>query len=119
MRVADVQQRIAIKLRRKSWQLDLVLADAYPQRVAPAAAVQADQPQAVTDERVDRIPVFEVKEVGTLAEHLGLVLGLQAQPLSQMHTPNALCKVIVNRLVHVRRFACGGCARGRATELMQ
>jgi len=37
--------------------------------------------------------------MGTFAEHLSFVLGLQAQPLPQVHMSDALCKVILDRLL--------------------
>jgi hypothetical protein len=50
--------------------------------VLPATPIQSQQLECHSNNRVDRIPVFNVKEVDPLAKNLGFVIRLDSQALS-------------------------------------
>ena len=58
--------------------------------ILPSSPVETGHLQYVSDHRMDRIPVLDVKKIETLTERLRFVISLDSQALPRMHAPEPL-----------------------------
>ena len=70
-----------------------------PLGVAVATPIQSGQPQRVRMTEWIGVPVLDVKEIETLAEHLCLVIGLDPQALASMQAAKPTLQEPNNLLV--------------------
>ncbi len=108
VQIAEVQDGVAIETRRQLPDADVVVPDGDAFGVAQRAPVKSGQLQDGSNDRLRRIPVFQVEEGEALAELLGFVIPLNPQALPRMQGTEALLQFDQNVLVHVRdpwRFA--------------
>jgi hypothetical protein len=84
MSVADMQDREAVEARGQPRAADLVGVEDYPLGISAPAPVKAGQLQDGPDDGMDRIPVFDVKEIEALSEDPGFVVGLDSEALAGM-----------------------------------
>src|SRR5271157_5217510 len=100
MHVADVKDGEAIKRWRQPLEPDIVMPDDNALRVPPSAPIESGQLQRVANERMDRIPVLDVKEVDALAEDLRLVVRLDSKSQSRVQRSETLLQFQQDFLVH-------------------
>jgi hypothetical protein len=78
MHVTDVQYGEAVERSRQLSEADLVVPDENTFSVPTPAPVETGQFQGSSNDRMDRIPVLNVKEVETLAKDLRFMVRLDS-----------------------------------------
>ena len=78
----------------------MVVPDLNALVIAHAPPIQAGQLEREADQRVDRVPVLDVKEIETLPEDLSLVIALDTQPLPRVKTSEPLLQLVQDIIVH-------------------
>ncbi len=88
MRVAHLQDAVAVEGARQALDRHLVVPQPHAAGVAPGAGMQAGQAQRDADQRMDRVAVLEMEEMRAEAADALLVFGLQTQAAAQMDAPD-------------------------------
>jgi cardiolipin synthase len=89
VQVAQVQQRVAVEGLGKVRDRNVLSLQLDAQRVAPPPAVQTCQREDEAQERMHRVPVFEMEEVRSPPKNMDLVVALEPEALTQMNVPDA------------------------------
>src|ERR1035437_5123406 len=84
MQVTDVKYSKAIEQWRQLFEPDLIARDENAFRIAAPAPVKAGQLQHGPNDRMDRIPVFYVKEIDALTENLRFMVRFDSQSLPRV-----------------------------------
>src|SRR5258708_6683643 len=98
MHVADVEDREPIE---SGWQvgwLDMVVAYLYAFGVVTPLLIQPNKLQGIANDRVDRIPPLNVKEIDAAAKHASLMILFNSKPLAGIHAPEAMlqfCQIVL------------------------
>jgi hypothetical protein len=82
VRVADVEDRKAFEERWQATASDVVRVQDDALGIPATAPVKAARLQDGSDNTVNRVPVLDVKEVETLSENPGLMIGFDPDALS-------------------------------------
>src|SRR5215471_2068160 len=80
----------------------MVVPDLNALGIAHAPPIQAGQLEREPDQRVDRVPVLDMKEIEPLPEDLRFVIALDPQPLPRMKAPEPLLQLVQDIIVHCR-----------------
>jgi hypothetical protein len=81
MEVAHMQEREAMKRWRQLFKAEIVVPDLHARGIGPSTPIQAGQLEERADDRMNRIPVLDVKESESLTKDLGLMVGLDSETL--------------------------------------
>jgi hypothetical protein len=92
----------AIELIWQDFATNMIVPDLDLLGVLAAAPIQPQQLERRSNDRVDRIPVFKVKIVDSLAKNLGFVIRLDTQPLSCVQPTQPLLQLFQDRFVLAR-----------------
>src|SRR5665213_1547689 len=84
MHVTDMKYGEPIKRWRQFFELQLIVLDTNAFCISPPAPIETSQLQGGSNDRMDRIPVLDVKEVYTLTEDLRFMVRLDSQSQSCM-----------------------------------
>jgi hypothetical protein len=98
--VADVQNLVAVEALRQILEADVVAPQHNALGISPRAPVEAAQLERTANDRLQGIPVFEMKKREALAEDPRFMIGLDAQALPGMQTAEALLQFDQNVLMH-------------------
>jgi hypothetical protein len=90
-----------VKPLKQRGQLQGVVPQFDTRRISDAALIQAHDFQAVANEGVKRIPVFEVKKVQAAAEYLCMMVHLKAKPPARVQPSKALFETFNEILLHI------------------
>src|ERR1019366_10532546 len=78
VQVADMKQRKAIEPDRQRFHADMIMPDLDFLGVLAATPIQSHQLEGRSNDRMNRIPVLDVKEIDALAKNLGFVIRLDS-----------------------------------------
>jgi hypothetical protein len=76
MKIANMKQRDAVEPLWQHLAVDVIVPNLDVLGILEAAPVQSQQLERCSNDRVHRIPVFNVKRVGPLSEDLSFVICL-------------------------------------------
>jgi hypothetical protein len=68
----------------------MVMVNLDPRSISSATLIKANQLKTVPDDRMDRVPVFEVKKIYALPEYLRLMIHFDPEPLPGMQRSQPL-----------------------------
>jgi len=86
--IGKMQQTETIEGFGKSGETNLAPGEVDITRIPSSTPMHPGEAQQAAHQAVDGVPVFDVEEGAALTEDLGLVLGLDAEPLARMETPD-------------------------------
>jgi hypothetical protein len=84
MEIAQMQDREMIERCWQTFDLYAVVPDVDVKSIPFSTAMQQAKAQNRPNDGVDRIPIFEMKEVEPLTEDLGFMIVLDAEALLEM-----------------------------------
>jgi hypothetical protein len=90
MRIADMKDGEAVKARRQIGTLDSVLLDDDVLGISAPTPIKAGQLQDISNERMNGVPVLDMKEIEALTEDLGFMIGFDSQSLLGMDPAQTL-----------------------------
>src|ERR1700756_2298406 len=79
----------------------MVVAYLYAFGIVTPALIQPDKLQGIANDRVDRIPVLNVKEIDATAKYASLMILFNSEPLAGIHSPEALLQFCQDVLLHL------------------
>src|SRR4029077_8844008 len=100
MHVANVEYGEAIKKRRQLLEHDVIALDENASCIPASAPVETGQLQCVSNDRMDRIPVLDVKGEQAFAEDLRRVVRLDTQSLSRVERSETFLQFAQDIFVH-------------------
>src|SRR5260221_6588640 len=100
MQVADLKDREPIESAWQAGRLDMIVPYLYAFRILTAVLIQPNQLQGIANNRVDRVPVLNVKEIDTTAKNASLMILFNSEPLTGIHSPETLLQSCQNVLLH-------------------
>jgi hypothetical protein len=105
MQIAEVKDGEAIEGGRQPRRSHLVLTHAKALGIAAAAPIETARLEGDADQRVNRIPILDVKEIDAAAKDARLVITFDAEPLSRMRTAKAPLQLKEDIVVHAHAAA--------------
>lgn len=98
--IADLQEREAVEGRRQCGEMNVVVPDLDALRVALPAPIEPRQLEQRPHQRMNRVPVLDMKEIEALAEYLRLVILFDAEALPCVQTPQPSLQFAEDIIVH-------------------
>ena len=87
VRIADVKNREAVEQRRHICAFDIIVFHGNARGVLAPAPIEPGQLQNVSYQRMNGVPVLDMKEVEALAEDLGFMISFDSKPLPRVDPP--------------------------------